>query len=87
MKTRKSTERDFSRIMEIYSFARRYMAEHGNPNQWGKRNWPPETLIKADIEKGCSNVCENEQGVVIGTFYYNQGENIEPTYMSIDDGE
>ena len=45
MKIRHSTEQDVKRIMEIYSFARRYMAAHGNPNQWGPTNWPPEDLI------------------------------------------
>ena len=80
MKIRKSTERDFSRIMEIYSFARRYMAEHGNPNQWGPTNWPPEELIHRDIQSGNSYVCVNDEGSIIGTFYFNQGEEIEPAY-------
>lgn len=69
MKIRNSTERDFSRIMEIYSFARRYMAEHGNPNQWGPTNWPPEELIHRDIQSGNSYVCVNDEGSIIGTFY------------------
>lgn len=36
-------------MMEIYGFARKYMAEHGNPDQWGPMNWPPEALIHNDI--------------------------------------
>ncbi len=87
MKIRKTTEKDIERVMDIYAHARKFMAEHGNPNQWGKRNWPPEELIRDDIEKGCSYVCENENGEVIGTFFFNQGENIEPIYRTIDDGE
>ncbi len=86
MKIRNSTERDFSRIMEIYSFARRYMAEHGNPNQWGPTNWPPEELIHSDIQSGNSYVCVNDEGRIIGTFYFDQGEEIEPTYRNITDG-
>ena len=39
-------------MMEIYGFAREYMAEHGNPNQWGPTNWPPEALIHNDIRDG-----------------------------------
>ena len=39
MNIRHSAEQDFDRMMEIYSFARKYMAEHGNPNQWGPTNW------------------------------------------------
>ena len=36
MEIRKATTQDFDRIMEIYASARRFMAEHGNPNQWGQ---------------------------------------------------
>ena len=46
MKIRKTTEKDIERVMDIYAHARKFMAEHGNPNQWGKRNWPPEELIR-----------------------------------------
>lgn len=31
---------------------RRFMAEHGNPRQWGPTRWPPEGLIRDDIEQG-----------------------------------
>ena len=44
MKVRKSTESDFNRIMQIYAYARDFMAKNGNPNQWGPTNWPPEEL-------------------------------------------
>ncbi len=55
-------------MMEIYSHARNYMAEHGNPNQWGPANWPPKDLIRNDIRDGNSYVCLNDEGTVIGTF-------------------
>ena len=48
MKIRKAGKEDFNRIMEIYAYARRFMAEHGNPNQRGPTNWPPEELINKD---------------------------------------
>ena len=86
MKIRHSTEQDLHRIMEIYSFARAFMAEHGNPDQWGPTNWPPEELIRADIRGGGSYVCLNEEGNVIGTFYFIQGKDIEPSYRNITDG-
>lgn len=38
---RKATVNDKTRIMEIYAYARQFMAEHGNPNQW-KNNNPSE---------------------------------------------
>lgn len=49
MEIRKSTEQDFHRMMEIYAFARDFMAKHGNPSQWGPTHWPPEELIHNDI--------------------------------------
>ena len=86
MNIRNSTPDDFPRIMEIYSYARAFMADHGNPNQWGPTQWPPEDLIRQDIRDGNSYVCINEQGTVIGTFFFIFGEDIEPVYRRIDDG-
>ena len=86
MQIRHSTEADFSRMMEIYEYARKYMADHGNPNQWGPTHWPPEDLIHRDIQSGDSYVCVNDEGTVIGTFYFIQGKDIEPTYRDITDG-
>ena len=86
MRIRHSAEADVWRIMEIYSFARKYMAEHGNPNQWGPTNWPPEALIRSDIRNGNSYVCLNDEGNVIGTFFFIHGQDIEPTYREITDG-
>lgn len=86
MRIRKTTENDFERIMQIYSFARKFMAEHGNPNQWGPTNWPPEDLIHKDIAEGTSYVCVNESGRILGVFFFTQGNDIEPTYREITDG-
>ena len=85
MEIRKSTTQDLNRIMEIYAYARDFMANHGNPNQWGPTNWPPESLIHSDIEKGNSYVCLHDDKIV-GTFFYTCGKDIEPTYSVIDDG-
>ncbi len=87
MRIRKTTENDFRRVMEIYSYAREYMAEHGNPYQWGATNWPPEDLIHNDILEGKGYVCENEKGDVIGTFFYDYGKDIEPSYVVITNGD
>ena len=86
MKIRKSTAQDFDRMMVIYERARRFMAENGNPNQWGPTHWPPEELIREDIRNGNSYVCLNEDGNVVGTFFMIQGEDVEPTYREITDG-
>ena len=86
MEIRHSEEQDLSRMMEIYSLARRFMSEHGNPNQWGPTNWPPEELIRSDTRSGNSYVCLNDKGAVIGTFFFVCGKDIEPTYRKITDG-
>ncbi|MCR5761672.1 MAG: DUF523 domain-containing protein [Sphaerochaetaceae bacterium] len=82
---RKSTEEDFDRIMELYSEARFFMAEHGNPNQWGPTAWPPESLIHSDIKNGKSYVCLYRERIV-AVFYYDFGKDIESTYRTIADG-
>ena len=87
MDIRKSTEKDFDRIMEIYAFARDFMARHGNPRQWGNTNWPPEELIHKDIRDGDSYVCVNDYGNVAGTFCFLFGRDIEPTYAEITGGK
>ena len=85
MNIRKTKPEDLPRLLEIYEYARRFMAEHGNPLQWGPTHWPPEDLLKKDIEDGDSYVCE-ENGRVVGTFYYVFGPDIEPTYRVITEG-
>ena len=72
--------------MEIYAYARSFMAQHGNPNQWGPNQWPPESLLYEDIQEGNSYVITNDRDDVIGTFYLIFGKDIEPTYREITDG-
>ena len=86
MRIRKSMEQDVPRMMEIYAFARAFMASHGNPNQWGPTCWPPEALIRQDIREGRSYVCLSDTGRIIGTFFFTQGPDVEPTYREITDG-
>ena len=85
MRIRKSELHDLPRMQEIYAYARAFMASHGNPHQWGDTHWPPEELLREDIAAGNSYVCE-EDGRIVGTFYYVSGDDIEPTYRRITDG-
>ena len=86
MRIRKSEVQDIARMMEIYEHAREFMRTHGNPKQWGATNWPPEDLIRSDIRNGHSYVCVDGDGKVIGTFFFLQGKDIEPTYQNITEG-
>ena len=73
---------DLTRIEEIYAYARTFMAETGNPNQWGKTNPPTEQLL-LDIDNRLLFVIENES-VIHGVFYFYIGA--DPTYDYIEDG-
>lgn len=83
MNIRKSKVTDLDTIMEIYAYARQFMAEHGNPNQWGPTNWPPKSLIETDIAQQKSYVCEHE-GKVVAVFFFDAGQDIEITYQNIE---
>ena len=76
---------DLPRQMEIYAHARAFMAEHGNPRQWGATGWPHEDVIRADIAAGKSYVCV-EGDRVVGSFSYDFGDQPEPAYADITDG-
>ena len=80
MTIRKTTPQDLPAVTEIYAYARAYMKESGNPNQWHSTH-PPQAVIEADIEAGHSYVCENETGIA-AVFYFNVER--EPTYSKID---
>ncbi len=86
MDIRKATDKDLGRMMEIYAEARRFMEENGNPRQWGSLNWPPQWLIEEDIKNEHSYVC-TEGNRIIGVFFYDKGEKIEPCYNIIHDGK
>ncbi len=81
MTVRKAAVSDYNRIMEIYSYAREFMADTGNPHQWGDLGYPYPDLIKEDIEKQQLFVI-TENGEVEGVFFWALG--IDPTYVEID---
>lgn len=87
MNIRKTTIEDIERQMEIFEYARKFMADHGNPNQWGPRNWPPRYVIENDIASGNSYVVTSDDNKVIGTFYFICGKDIDPTYLIIENGK
>lgn len=74
---------DLPRILEIYAIARSFMAETGNPNQWGTTH-PAREILEEDISRGLLNVvCED--GQIHGVFYFYIGE--DPTYLRMEGGQ
>jgi RimJ/RimL family protein N-acetyltransferase len=83
MEIRKTEKSDIKRMMEIYEYAKEYMQENGNKNQWTE-GYPQQKLIEDDIKKGNSYICIDENEI-IGTFYF--GQEIELTYKLISNGK
>ncbi len=84
-KIRCAERHDKAVIMDIYAYARKFMAEHGNPNQW-KNNNPSEEIVNADISSGQLYVIyeSGNEDAVHGVFYFHIGE--DATYAVIEDG-
>lgn len=83
LEIRKTTTSDLDRVMEIYDFARKFMAENGNPTQWGD-GYPVRELIEDDIKRGESYVIVDGENIH-GVFMFMQ--RVEPTYATLEGGE
>lgn len=77
---RKTKYEDLDAIEKIFSYARKYMQENGNPTQW-KDDRPSLDLVIEDIANDSSYVVLSDDRIV-GTFAFIRG--IEPTYIDID---
>ncbi len=82
LRVEKTRPEQFEQVLRIYDRARHFMAEHGNPNQWGNTN-PPAARVRQDIDEGNSYVCM-AGGEIAAVFYYKEGE--DPTYRVIENG-
>ena len=83
MTIRQSKIEDLASLMEIFAYARGFMANTGNPNQW-INGYPSEELIRQEIEAGHCFICLNEEGKAVGTFCFILGD--DPTYSYIEEG-
>lgn len=77
---RNAAGEDLARILEIYAYARGFMAQTGNPNQW-KNNHPPVQQLEKDIVNQDLYVVVQDD-LIHGVFYFYIGE--DPTYEKID---
>lgn len=80
-RVRKAIWEDFDRVLEIYAIARKFMAQTGNPTQWGD-NYPPVDMLREDIPAGNLYVVEDEG--IHGVFAYFTEP--DPTYGYIENG-
>lgn len=76
----KASLSQFSRIMDVYAQARQFMAQNGNPDQWGTA-YPSEDMIRQDILNGKCYV--NLEGNHIRAVFYFAVE-ADPTYGYIE---
>ncbi|MBO4937399.1 MAG: N-acetyltransferase [Oscillospiraceae bacterium] len=82
MTVRLAQERDLPAILAIYDHARRFMAENGNPTQWGS-TYPAADLLREDIHGRHLYVIGDGQ-TIRGVFSFLIGP--DPTYTVIEDG-
>ena len=76
----KATLSQLSPIMAVYARARQFMAQNGNPDQWGTA-YPTEEMIRQDIQNGKCYV-NLDDNKIRAVFYFNV--EADPTYGYID---
>ena len=64
----KATAAQLPDILALYAKARLFMAENGNPDQWGTA-YPPEEMIRRDMENGKCYV-NMRDGKLCAVFYF-----------------
>ena len=74
---------DLDSIMKIYERARSFMAQTGNPKQWGDSK-PYREWIEHDIEVEKCYVCV-EKSEIVAVFYFAIEE--DPTYKIVYEGK
>ncbi len=77
---RKAIENDLEQILEIYAYARKFMIQTGNPNQW-INNYPSKDVLVEDLNKEHLYVCFDENKIY-GVFVFFIG--IDETYNYIE---
>ena len=82
MNVRLAKFEDLPVLLDIYAYARGFMARTGNPTQWPS-TYPGEERLRTDIEEGRLYVVEDEEKIR-GVFYFVIGP--DRTYALIEDG-
>jgi hypothetical protein len=80
---RKANPEDVDEIERIYSKARSYMRDNGNPSQWGT-TYPDRSIILGDIKDSHCYVLADDKKIIHSVFAFLPGP--DPTYLKIEDG-
>ena len=82
---RPAKKEDIENIMPLYTYAKKFMAAHGNSSQWSG-NYPAREDILKDIANDNYYVCtsDNELGKIVAGFAFIIGR--EPNYTVIENG-
>lgn len=80
MEVRHAGLQDLETLLTLFTNARKFMAEKGNPNQWCG-GYPTRELLESDISKAQLYVCE-EDSHIYAAFVMAPGE--DPTYQVIE---
>ena len=79
---RRALPQELPAILRLYAEARSFMAEQGNPTQWGKSS-PAQNVLEEDIRKQQLYICERD-GRLCGVFAFPIGE--DPAYRRVEGG-
>lgn len=79
-KIRLAVQTDLKQILGIYDWARRFMAENGNPTQWGTSH-PAQCVLEEDIRRERLYVVTQDD-IICGVFMFTLGD--DPTYAYIE---
>lgn len=79
---RPATHEDISAILEIYTIARKYMTDNGNPSQWAY-GYPERKILIRDIERKQLFVSVEDKKIH-GVFAFIVGP--DATYSHIENG-
>ena len=83
MRIEKASPSMLEDVLRIYAEAREFMCECGNREQW-RGGYPPESLVRADIECG-RLYAVTDGGTPIAVFFFSL--EADATYARIYDGE
>ncbi|MDL2291773.1 GNAT family N-acetyltransferase [Bacteroides sp. OttesenSCG-928-F21] len=83
MKVRKAEPEEIDILMGIYAYAREFMKQTGNGNQW-INGYPSREQILNEVHEGFCHVCLTDEDEITGAFYFREGN--DPTYDKIYEG-